>query len=307
MQFNLCIDQVRTLEWGLTLSEASLFSFIFNAGTWANKLQIIDGKEFRFLSRHKLCQELPCVTDKPDTMYRLMRSLHKKGAILFRKSGKRDMIHVTDKGQAWNSREKDKKICLNTENFPASSEQYPAHKGEIIPTNQKTISSNQETITSEIYALEKLQKLYDLMPNRDNYEKARYLWLTETHNKLDYEIDEMAEGVFRIIAKKQKYWAGLLHQPGKSHFSKTLAGLISEKPWVDGEDVPILHSHDVSWVEHAQGAGPEFTLDEAHEAIDFELFKDKLTPAKRAELDAMRGRDHAQLEQPGDRASIAGW
>ena len=250
MQFNICIDQVRTVEWGLSLSEATLFSFIFNAGTWANQLKIIDSLEYRFLSRHKLCDELPAVTSKPDTMYRLLRSLHKKGVIMFKKWGQRDMVHVTEKGRVWGQADS-KKISPETEKIPGNSEKNPCKRSEKIPTDHKTINTNQKNQISDIrnaYALEKFDSLYLAIPNKSNRHKAQTAWLSATKQKSRIDIAEMAEKTLQTISANQHRWQQCINN-NTPHFAKTLAGLISEKPWLDDVTVqsdPYNHN-DTSW------------------------------------------------------------
>ena len=102
MKYTINIDQVKSLEWGLTLSEAALFSFVYALPSWAEQMHI-GGQTWYFGSRNKAVQEVPIITDKPDTIYRLYKSLQAKGLIEWQKFGEKDVIRLTDKAKEWNT------------------------------------------------------------------------------------------------------------------------------------------------------------------------------------------------------------
>jgi hypothetical protein len=52
MKYTINIDQVKSLEWGLTLSEAALFSFVYALPSWAEQMHI-GGQTWYFGSRNK--------------------------------------------------------------------------------------------------------------------------------------------------------------------------------------------------------------------------------------------------------------
>ena len=93
MRYKLCIDQVRSIEWNLNLQEAVLFSYLFSASEWADQQ---DG--FSYVSKKKIIQDIPILSQKRDTIYRLLKSLAKKGVIEYKNI---DLVKVTDKGQQW--------------------------------------------------------------------------------------------------------------------------------------------------------------------------------------------------------------
>ena len=104
MQYSLLLDQSRSVEWGLNLSEATLFCVVSNAPHWATE-SIRDGKVWYWISNAKLANELPLLTSKPDTIKRLMSSLQSKGLINRTTDGLRTYIQLTQKGKSWNSKE----------------------------------------------------------------------------------------------------------------------------------------------------------------------------------------------------------
>ena len=100
MKYFISINQKRSVEWELTTSEAVVFSWLYELASWAEKL-IYNGNTYYFGSRSIACKELPMVTDKPDTMYRLYKSLEKKDLISMITLEKKDYIALTEKGKFW--------------------------------------------------------------------------------------------------------------------------------------------------------------------------------------------------------------
>lgn len=100
MQFTVLINQTRALEWGLNSQQAMLFAFLFQVPSWATPITK-DGKVFHHISKTKVIEEVPLLTDKPDTVYRLMRALQDTGLIELATDGTRTLMRITDAGQAW--------------------------------------------------------------------------------------------------------------------------------------------------------------------------------------------------------------
>jgi DNA-binding PadR family transcriptional regulator len=163
MKYTINIDQVKSLEWSLTLSEAALFSFVYALPSWAEQMHI-GGQTWYFGSRNKAVQEVPIITDKPDTIYRLYKSLQAKGLIEWQKFGEKDVIRLTDKAKEWNtvtdqaaSHKTDEKTTLGKKSelprkkIRATSENFPTYKNTIDNnTNDKEYSfSNEKEATKE--------------------------------------------------------------------------------------------------------------------------------------------------------------
>ena len=102
MRYTISIDQTHSIEWGLSLSEAALFSFIYSLPAWAEQIHT-KGETWFFASRNKAIDEMPIITDKGDTIYRLYKSLQQKNIIEWQKFGEKDCIRITEKGKQWNS------------------------------------------------------------------------------------------------------------------------------------------------------------------------------------------------------------
>ena len=97
MQYTVTINQVKALEWGLNSQQALLFAFVYESPSWANPIKTDTGIYFA-LSKSKIVEELPLLTDKPDTAYRMLKVLEDAGLIELRAEG----VRLTDKGREWN-------------------------------------------------------------------------------------------------------------------------------------------------------------------------------------------------------------
>lgn len=122
MFFKIIIDQTAALEWGLNLTEACLFDFCYRLPSWADPV-LVEGKAYFWASKTKVMEEVPILTDKPDTIYRIMRHLVEKGVIEYLKAGRKDLVRLTEKGKAWGRANSEKNPSSETE--PDNSEKNP--------------------------------------------------------------------------------------------------------------------------------------------------------------------------------------
>ncbi len=147
MRFGIYINQKKSLEWGLSASEAMIFAFCYELPSWADSSIIeteVNGTlkqmPYYFASRQKAIEEMPLVTDKPDTIYRIYKSLSAKGLIHYSNQYGKDWICVTTKGKVWNKAEK------TTSEINPSVDESPAETSEINPSNL----GNKSELPSEI-------------------------------------------------------------------------------------------------------------------------------------------------------------
>lgn len=136
MQFIVTVNQVKALEWGLNAQQAMLFSFIYNVPSWA-KPAVVEGKTYYMLSKEKITTELPLLTDKPDTAYRILKALELVEVIELSNTPKITLVRLTEKGRTWNT----------SENYPSKVGKKSEVRSEISPTNQDT--NNQDTNNQE--------------------------------------------------------------------------------------------------------------------------------------------------------------
>ena len=167
MQYTVTINQAKALEWGLNAQQALLFAFVYECPSWANKVKT-DGGEFFALSKAKIVEELPLLTDKPDTAYRLLIALRDAGLIDLSSTSNITLIRLTVKAKEWNRKidgsekyptldkaEGRKKIRGRSEKNPSMVGEKSEHGRKKIrrgseksPTNQGTSNQGTNQVTS---------------------------------------------------------------------------------------------------------------------------------------------------------------
>lgn len=143
MKYTLTINQKACLDLGIkSINQAHIFALFMTASTWAKGQQMPDGKISYWVARQIVCDELPLLNLKPDTVYRHMKALANLGVIDYQKDGKKDMIRVTEKGKSYlssryvgNKSEKDESTMseINPSKLGNKSEKQPKNS-EINPT-----------------------------------------------------------------------------------------------------------------------------------------------------------------------------
>lgn len=205
MKYSILINQKRALEWNLTTSEAVVFSWIYELASWADKL-IYDDKTYYFSSREKACEELPIVTEKSDTMYRLYKALEKKGLVSIVTINKKDYIALTEKGKQWYYEDelpKDGKKSEETrKNIRENSEKNPTDK----------YISNKSIIDYEFVSPEYKETFEDWLEYKKQRKEA---YKTEKSVKLCYDKLVKLSGECPLVAQQiveqsmANNWAGL--------------------------------------------------------------------------------------------------
>ena len=101
MQYTLTINQVKAMEWGLNLPQANVFAFVYTCPSWCRPV-MNDRGVFYALSKQKIVDELPMVTNKPDTAFRILKQLEKLGVIELSSTNQITLVRLTEKGRTWN-------------------------------------------------------------------------------------------------------------------------------------------------------------------------------------------------------------
>lgn len=159
MQYTVTINQVKALEWGLNSQQALLFAFVYGCPSWAKPIKTDDGIFFA-LSKAKITEELPLLTDKPDTAYRMLKALEEAGLIELSSTSNITLFRLTEKAIEWNQKldgsEKyptppnnngRKKIRSTSDKSPSKVGKKSGQGSDKSPTNQDTNhqGTNQET------------------------------------------------------------------------------------------------------------------------------------------------------------------
>lgn len=160
MQYTVTINQVKALEWGLNSQQALLFAFVYECPSWANPIKTDTGIYFA-LSKGKIVEELPLLTDKPDTAYRLLKALAEAGLIDLSSTSSITLIRLTEKAKEWNRKldgsekyptsettEGRKKVRSTSEKSPSKVGKKSEPRSEKSPTNQDTNNQGTNQVTS---------------------------------------------------------------------------------------------------------------------------------------------------------------
>lgn len=153
MKYNISIDQPRSIEWGLNLPEATVFSFCYSLPSWAEAIYV-KGEVYYFASRTKALEEMPLVSDKPDTFYRFYKKLMEKGLIIWKKFDGKDCIQLTEKAKSWNSEKNP-----STGNISEKTRKKIRENSENFPTDNITIDNRTNNTSISISENEKLEKI----------------------------------------------------------------------------------------------------------------------------------------------------
>ena len=160
MQYTITINQPKALEWGLNAQQTLLFAFVYECPSWANPIKTDSGIYFA-LSKAKIVEELPLLTDKPDTAYRLLKALRDAGLIELSSTSSITLIRLTEKAKEWNRKidgsEKyptsdalngRKKIRSTSDKSPSKVGKKSVSGSDKSPTNQGTNNQGTNQVTS---------------------------------------------------------------------------------------------------------------------------------------------------------------
>ena len=130
MQFTVTINQAKARDWGLNAQQSMLFAFIYECPSWCNTVTK-DGEVFFAISKIKIVEELPLLTDKPDTAYRMLRALQDKGLVVLDSTNSITLVRLTDKAKTWNQKDD-------------GSEKHPGQVGKKSDGGRKKIRAGSE-------------------------------------------------------------------------------------------------------------------------------------------------------------------
>lgn len=148
MQYTVTINQAKALEWGLNAQQALLFAFVYECPSWATPIKRNSGVYYA-LSKAKITEELPLLTDKPDTAYRLLKALEKAGLIGLSSTNSITLICLTEKAKEWNrkldgSEKYPTDLDPGRKNIRGASEKNPRQIGKKSDSGRKKIRTGSE-------------------------------------------------------------------------------------------------------------------------------------------------------------------
>lgn len=160
MRFSLYINQPFALRHNLNVQQALLFSFLYELPSWADSVTL-EGVPYYLATKSKVIDELPLLTDKPDTVYRLAKVLRDKELIEIKVIDSKTYYRVTALGATWNDAEAGGFI-RGSDNYPrgvgekseGGSEKNPTYKN----TRDKHTSDKRSVSSGDDAAAAALQK-----------------------------------------------------------------------------------------------------------------------------------------------------
>lgn len=100
MKFTLSLNQVRALEMNISLQQALILDLVYGFSSWAKTILIGD-VVYYWVTKEKICSELPILKLKEDTAYRHLKGLRDQGLIEYVKKGQKDLFKLTQKGESY--------------------------------------------------------------------------------------------------------------------------------------------------------------------------------------------------------------
>ncbi len=155
MLFSIYINQKAAIEWGLNLNQAAVFSVIYAAAAWADK----DG-DYWNISKGKIIKELPLLTDKPDTIYRLQRELLKKELIEKKVVESKDFFRITRKGMVW---------ALDESAVNQEAETSGVDDSSGVVESRKNIRASENNPNGDIFLSDDRKNIRDNSENNPSY------------------------------------------------------------------------------------------------------------------------------------------
>lgn len=146
----LTIDLEFSHAHGLNLSESLLLGFYATSGAWCNAVDF-GGRLMFYVSKTLVTKMLPLLTDKPDTVYKLTKSLEKKGLIYYVKQGQKDLISLTESGQLWGQNCTIPTLGKKSEFFePEKLGKLSEKKAQNSENNPKSLGKKSDIVKSNI-------------------------------------------------------------------------------------------------------------------------------------------------------------
>jgi len=232
MKYSLYVNQDQAIKLNIrNINQAHIFDLLSICSLWAKTI-IIENEVYYWVARQYICDELQILNLKSDTVYRHLKSLDELGLILYRKSGKKDCIKVTKKGQEYYSNtmsEINPSYYVGNKSENNSDLNPTYHTTNINQSNKKNIQKKEFTFS---------------LKNLITYEKLS----SEYKTKLELEISKLnlkithEDFVNSLIAKGYKYknFLSAYKQWNKKNFNNTPANKntfdLSNKEYKESEE-----------------------------------------------------------------------
>lgn len=203
MRFTLLINQQFAIDHGINLQQAALFALLYELPNWAKHIDYGDHRYY-LACKSKIIEELPLLTDKPDTIYRLARALRERELIDMMVVNNLNYYRITDKGKAWNGAQGRKKIRPSEKNpsrvgkkSDLGSEKNPTYKR----TSHKSTRDEEAAATAAACPVSELVDMY----RKTFPDKRQPLVITEERERIITEGWKKASAAVSVKTGKTPY------------------------------------------------------------------------------------------------------
>ncbi len=210
MKYNININQKAIIENKLSIIEYAILDVISTAPTWCSNITI-NNIVYYWIARQKLAEELKSFNLKPDTVYRHLKKLTKKGFLNYTKHSKKDCINLTTKS---------KKMFSSTMS-EINPNYYVGNKSEKNSEINPTYNNTKEDNNTNTYLLALFEEFWKTYPKKKAKENAKKSFIKEKN---------IPKNIISILEKHKKtdQW---LKDDGK--YIPYAATWINQKRWED--------------------------------------------------------------------------
>jgi len=211
MKYNLNVNQKRALELGIVnINQAHIFDLLSCSQVWA-KTEIVEGEVFYWVARQRICDELPIIALKPDTVYRHLKNLSNLGLIKYTTLGKKDLIQITKEGKSYYVGNRSE-LSKNSEIDPTKLGNRSEFCSEIDPTYKDT---NIIINTNDYKKTYKKENLENHIPDTSK--------MVDTKSKISSELLGNSEQLEKDFESTWRYFFDEYKKSGKPAGSKSEA------------------------------------------------------------------------------------
>lgn len=235
MKYSIQINQIKAVEWDLTMSETIVFSWLYELPSWADKYEN-NGISYYHASRKLAIQELPLVSDKDNTFYSIYKNLQEKNLVDYKKIDNKDYIAITEKGKEWYFSDLNQTLGKKSEplkNIQKNSDLNQTHHNTNNNNNYNNNNAREEKNLGEKVETDKPLYAEEENPNPQTYfdeAKNSPIWKEQVAMRYEITKNEVPEYLDKFqqecLCKETTH---LSMNDFKSHFCNWLRIQIKEK------------------------------------------------------------------------------
>jgi hypothetical protein len=259
MKYTITFDQTFALQHGLNMKEAAVYDYLLRIPSWSDCTQI-NSFSYYFASRTKVIKDMPIISNKPDTVYRLYKNLEAKNLIYTTKIEGKDFVHILPVFAKTYARKKIRDSEKNpsgfgkfSENKGSDSENFPTYNSISIDNSirDKYVHTNNPSFQPENTGTPSLKKDTTSSPRTPSSPKTAddQTMIDSVIRDLDKKIKkkemlELLNGIDVTLPQARIDFANyfVLQQKRKYNLPKHLNGMLTSfRKWVEyaGQEVEL--------------------------------------------------------------------